>query len=1119
MNIYQDPRKLNELTDAMTRHRNVISDVTNAQSRLAQKLNMLDRSAADYSKQVERINREYDKLEKKKTVATRSLRAWEKLRGVIQNVQDEVNKVGKRMDDMASASTKSVAEYVSHTKQISKVFRAELDQLKARKVIGESMYKALMSYEDKLHDKAMKNASERTKLLHTMRTGTRGERKEAYGKWGKEVFGEKALGGVAGGLVGAVGIKSKTLGAMGGAFKGGYGSMESVREGFKEFKAIAEDAGGGILKLSGGLKALGNALKGLNWIGMLVGTIRAAVSAVNELDKFMKDLNKSWMTMAGSTVLMKDVSKSMADFNKAIFDVGRNMRLGLQEKDITGFFKAMSTGGLSLEGIAKRAGGYNQAIEEGFKLSKQFGVSFSEMGQMMSRQMMNLRSSLDDVSDAFKGLSYDAAMAGVNSQKFYQIVENVSTSLSFYGNYLKSTSDMLRTFSETGLMGFKDASETVQTLMGSIKGMGMDQRRQLVNILGEDEVKRMMDQRVAEMDQAIQEQKSIVRELEGGGGPKTEGAKKELEAARTRLHAAEMDKRNLQEAARRGDLTGMAGMLDVLSDDVMKMAYRVMEKFNVDFFEDKAAAYEVLSKTMGWNLDTVNKAMKRANATFSLMEEEIGHFETIMNDAVQGSALSDVASDVNLFFNHPKLSPIKSLEDLLSEARGKLKAGGIGADELERILSLIREGGPVFMHMVNRVEEVVAGKQAGKKAGTKWSEKEYKAISQGEVKDWASRVAAVVTAGKEAEVTDRRMEELVKQTTPIAKYLDIGKENVKFALASSDFMASISVATAETAKRAGSILQELIGLFRFLTKRKRGEQEERFVSAETHAAARYKQLQIQQYTGGELLEAMKRAGADEKAIKSVSASLSTGREQIAEIEKKYSLIPSILEEVRREARMSADEQLASVHKQKEEIKELGKLHRAVMSAPEATEGGVYSQMQLERAREGAAEAYNLAVRGLNADLKKLGKSATGAYGGTAANKRDPDFANRLVESLGAKTKAGYRSKIGFDEAADALFGEEQDFLVKRGGLVNLKRGDMAIDSSSLAKGLGMGAGQLMNYGPGIMRGGAAGGLAMNGVTLNFNAPMEGKPEEYRRVFVEAVEDVVNRMKYKDEMRV
>lgn len=1103
MNIYQDPAKLQELSNSLDQHQRVLKRVEDAQENALRDIGRLDKNADNYSETLKRLNDRYDKLEKRKRVVKESLKGWMQASRTVKKIQEEISGIDQKMVGMAKKKTESMSEYVSHVQKISQAYRADLGQLKARKVISESLYKKLMQMESKYHNEAMENAGKREKLLNVMSTGRGAARKEAERAWSKDFFSDKAAGGVAGGLASAVGFKSKTLGAMGGSFKGGYESMERVRGGFKEMKEMMKDAGGGVMSLAGGLKALGKALKGLNWIGMLVGAIKAVVSAINELDDFMKDLNKTWMTMAGSTVLMKDVSKSMKNFNDAIFNVGRNMRLGLQAKDIQGFFKAMSTGGLSLEGVQKRAGDYNEAIERGFKLSRQFGVSFGEMGQMMSKQMLNLRSSLEDVSEAFKGISYDAAMAGVSSQKFYQIVENVSTSLSFYGNYLKSTSDMLRTFSETGLMGFKDASETVQTLMGTIKGMGMDQRRALINIIGEDEILRLMKDRVKRMDAIIEEQRFTVKDLESrvGGAPSDSVAKKELEAARVKLHAAEMDKRNLQESIRTGDISAMAGMLDVLSDDIMASAAKVMNNLGVDFFEDKAAAYEILNRTLGWNIETTNKAMKRANVSFSMMREQVGYLKT----AVQGAGsknLQDVADDVNLFFNHPKLSPIKSLEDLMDHARKKLAAGGFKTEEIERLLSLIRETGPVFRQFTERIQQsVFRPEEAGD-------------ITVGEVKKWASVAGAALTQGKEADITNQRMEELVEKTTPIAKYLEIGKENVKYALAGSDLMANISVASAETAKNTGSILAEIIAFFNSWGEGKREAKREEFASTETHASTRYKQLQIQQYAGVELLESMKKMGADPADIKSVSAALAKGREQITEIEKDYSLIPSTLEETRREARMSADEQLASMHKQAEELKEMDRTRKKLMGAPEAVEG-VYDKDTLERAREGASIYYNAAVSDFAATLKSLGGSATGAYGGTAANVHDPDFADKLVASLGFKGVKTYRRPA---ETTDTELEPEQDFLVKRGGIVNLKRGDIAVDSTSLAKGIGMGAGQIMNYGPGIMKGGAGGGLAMSGVTLNFNAPMDGKPEEYRRIFIEAVEDVVNRMKYNDKMR-
>jgi exonuclease VII small subunit len=1087
-NIYQDPQKLRELNDAMMVHRDVLSEVESKQRALDKAINRLDKNSKKYEETLGSLNKQYDVLEKQKVVVATSLKGWEKAERKIRLVQGEIDTVGRKMtSSVSSLKTKSVAEYNEALKQTTKLYRQQLDELKARGMIGDALYSQLMKKEADYHKVVLQNASERTKMLENMKSDIVDVRKEAEKKWSQEFFGGKGVGGIAGGAGKIVGIESKTLSGAGGAFKAGMGGTEQIGGAFKNMLGMMKDAGGGVMSFAGAMKALGLAMKGLNWIGLLVGGLKAVVSVVNELDGMMKKLNQSWREMAGSPALLKNVRTSMKEFNDSIFDVGRNMRLGLKSSDIQEFFKAMSTGGLSLEGVKKKMGGYNEAIEEGFRLSRQFGVSFSEMGTMMSSQMMNLRSSLDDVNDAFKTMSYGAAVAGVSSQKFYQVVENVSMSLSFYGNHLKTTSGMLAKFVETGTMGFKDASETVENLMGTFKKMGIDQRRALVNIVGEDKIRKWYSDRAKDINKAIEDQEAIIK-----AAPDTAEGQAASKTAQRRSQQLRTDQRQISRILNTRDITNYAANLEMVAERAMEAAISAMNEAGVDFFSDITGSMAYLGKVMGWSIDEINKATKGANVTMDIFQSSMDLLTSGIKK-VKKEDIKALARDVQMFYTDPTMSSFQTVDSMMEDVGKRLSSKEFGLDpnEVGTLLELIRNGGAAFADVVN---DIIAGTFTPEKWGKA-------AMKHG------------TYASKEVGYSNEALDQMVKQTTPIADYLHIGKENVKYALAGSNLMANVALATANIADKAGGILAVLTSWFKIA---------ERFMAKDKGAPSRAEEAAHAQpyaeqlYKRQEVLMGMR--GVEAKAERSTSTldtEIGNVASEIAVLESRYEDVSYMTDEARKKGMELASEQLEGLVNLRTEIdagmKKQEEYATKIKKAGENTE----ERIELERVAYNLDEQVNKAIRQYNSLLGTKTK-----YEATYDKQTGKLSTREIAETAPGMTELPESYTKGVEKKASAEnMRVAQDFLAKSGGIVNVSKGDLVVDSKSVADGIMMGKGQLMDFGAGIMKGPSGSGMSIGEIQLNFNAPMNGKPEDYRRVFVDAVEDVVNRKLYKEKSRI
>jgi len=944
------------------------------------------------------------------------------------------------------------------------------------------------------YNKMLESAEQYKKALEKMT----GEPVEWKMKTRKEIKQEARLGltekvggkarGALGSLGGVLGMKPAVLGKAAGAFDKVWDNAKKVGPAFKGVAKELSIAGNGAGMFMGALNLLGKALLA-NPIGLLVGSLAAVMTVVNDLDKMIKGLNKSWREMAGSPVLLKNIRGSMKEFNDSLFVVSRNMRLGIKAGDAQDFFKALTATGVSLEGVKSRVGDYNTVIEAAFTNSRMFGVSFNEMGTMMGDQMMNLRSSLDDVTNAFKTMSYDAAVAGVSSQKFYQVVENASMGLSFYGNYLKAASGMLRKFSDTGVMGFKDASDTVATLLGTIKGMGSESRMQLISVLDPKNVQSMFGKYLDETDKQIDDQTKKIEKLQGRKG-RTEAEEDQLKAAKDQLEAMKGNRALVRERLQTGDITGLQSVLDVLSDKVPEMAFDYLRNVHVDPFKDVLATQKLLQQMFRWNEDMANKVMKKATIVMDNFRNNMGDLTSAFQGASDKSKIDELGAKVKKFFEDPTSSPFKTMDDMMAEARKVLSEQGFKGTALESAMDLIKDGGSVFLDMAHDIQ-----------VGT---------MTLAKAQDYAIKIAAAKVPALEGDMKDEQLQDLIKQTTPIADYLEIGAEGVKYALASGDIQNTIALATTQTARYAGDIISWLTKK----VKEPKGETE------------RYKEIYSAKMRLEKEAQALEKAGKKDEA-KRVRKSLKDTEVALKEQEKRLSTMPHVLRRVREEvegdATLSGEKYLQNVKEIRERESEMQeKRSEDFVDQKTYDEWMKSTQARIDLLKQENKVSEERALTYKPETALKMAGTATGAAIGAAIPGLEfltiPLFGmlgEWLAKKGGRSLEQGMVPDV--EAAAKKEAEEKKDFLASRGGWVKVSAGDLVLDSLSMAKGMGAGRGQLMGYGRGIMRNDQR-SSSIGPIYLNFNAPLSGKPEDYQKVFVQAMNDIVNRRLYEEKMR-
>ncbi|MCX7914296.1 MAG: hypothetical protein N2511_06905, partial [Thermodesulfovibrionales bacterium] len=410
---------------------------------LGENLKVIDRVYENNAKELKKLRDEYEELEKSQAQHTeRYKEVTEKIKVLEKAIESNVNeiKIYKAKIDEIGTSMKSIRD-------LSGGLRSAFRQLHEAEIPDISKYKDINEYTNKRKEllreiyltqqrmgliskeelKVIEEQLDSSDFLfdsqyryYTLIKKISKEDKEVLESLVKRAKESKNIKSIEQALyTRKFELTAERFRAIGGlisprsTLKGRLEAARSIQDIGKELMSlsnIAKASGKGISILSTGIAGIGMAIKSLGLLGglgLLIQGIVAVVKTVNEMDKFLKQFNKTFLKLYGPTVLMEDVGKSMKLFTDSIFNLQKQLKYGLTDEDIVNMFKGISEAGLSLQGILTRvSGGYGRIIEEAAKIHLEFGVAIEEAGSMLGEQMMDLRASLDDVVKGFKVLSY-----------------------------------------------------------------------------------------------------------------------------------------------------------------------------------------------------------------------------------------------------------------------------------------------------------------------------------------------------------------------------------------------------------------------------------------------------------------------------------------------------------------------------------------------------------------------------------------------------------------------------------------------------------------------------------------------------------------------------------------
>lgn len=802
-----DPREIEQLTAAI--------------QTLTDQMGNLSRAGINVKGKIGEIDKKLEKATKKIVKHTIAVKGAEK---ELKGIDKELGDVEKQLESYRKQNKRTSDSIDKDTARnlLNRRKALQEEQSNIRKMIG--LQEKKLSNAVKQREKFNKLSNKEAKKVDTgsgkkvpdrHRTPD-GLRYSVESK--KKVIGEsksEALAHVFGEGMG--GIKSAFSPAsskgLGGFIQSALTSGSKTKRSAVQMEEWAEAAKGaknlGVLtKAIGAFSKVLGALSKAGWIGLVIGLAVKLVSAVNTAEKLIAKLNKSFLTLAGPTSGMSNVPKSMEEFNDAIHDLRRNLKLNIMPKDIQDMFGAMSGAGMSLQGVKQNVGSYGKAIQEARVLSIEFGTSMKDMGGMLADNMLTLRDSLENVSASFRKMAFDASKAGISSDKFYRIVNNATASLSFFGNYLKSGSSLLTSFYKAGELGLKDAENAVSGIMKAFSGIDYKKGLKLINVLGDTNVKSLFSKLVENDSREIQ---AAMRDLNKKSrilGETTDPEKRrklaeEITASRENLEAKRARGGRLSrafDAYKRGDQTELALQVGRLAEKPISVISMLM---------DKANGYTLAEIEIMQNL--LNLSQEQTVYVKELLDETKRNFTNftsanaeILNKVFKGnkSAVEAMQEIVSL---RDSGATGAELNAAMGGFRDVLKSQGFSDDQITSFVSSLNTNldnnmGKPLMKVLNALAE-------GKSIETA-------------MKDLRLNDAAIASTEKrmtEQETdlmksTDEKIAEIIKKTATAEDYLNVMKSSAGYLAAKP--VAQMQILTGVTTKILGWV--ETIG--RHMTK-------------------------------------------------------------------------------------------------------------------------------------------------------------------------------------------------------------------------------------------------------------------------------------------------------------
>ena len=896
------------------------------------------------------------------------------------------------------------------------------------------------------------------------------------------------------------------FGSFGKILKGAPGGFRDLVKQAGAFGAKFKESAGLLGKMGGLAAGLSKALS------PVVGVAGLIWDTVTSIDSYVKDLNKKFAEIRGPDIMSKDVKKQMKEFNSAIFDISSNLRDGLNAKEVYNFFDAINAAGQKITTLNQGFYSYRDAVHIAAKASKVFGMSLDATARYMASFGTDYQMQLEDIDDAFVQVAFDASKSGLSTDRFMTAVTNASASLAFYGKFLKESSNTMKAFTDAQVTGADEAAQTTGDLLQLFKKTSSQGNMAFASIAanGGASLKKLFKNAAKRADEEAAQIKEKIQIMEVNQNPADAEA---IDKLRKQLVAAEQRSARAQHAGSAG-IVAMGQDMAMLAGETPELMLDLISGINGLNFSttstgaSQLAAIKGVEKLTGMSEGSLRTIIMSAQAQVGLLKDGLTSDKGLIQGLNNIANLTgdDVTTANELVDGIDKLnqdSPSDTIDQMSTtmsnllkmdegQAKSFLNAASVNEDAkgfLQEQLKLARSGKPMDQNAImKKYDEMIHHTDLGKDLFKK----------QLTTTDKASKT--------QKSAYDDQFKQLTDNTLSLSDMQKIISEGVGYQTASLLKLQDIS---------AG-----ITGLVRHFV----GQKEVRNTGAEaaraTMSPALAAELKAAENTGagGAATVATKYVKQKDEATIKIS-SLDSISEQLAGIQDKATA-QTALAEWNKKMTKKGDKNITKADK--ETTAYLSDLANNGLTG-QAFQKDVINR-KAEMIKNKAIEIKKLA----DADdsLKKLNAidASSETMATIMASEMTDDQTAKLYDMLKDQAlKEGKKSlswqdvqkKVGVGELTHKMFdiaqkrGEKgalsgaintsptatttptdtkSDVLsVMRGGMVNVKNGDVVVDKNSLAQVLGGGPGAAIPF---LKSGAAMGGTTPGGggdITITVNA--------------------------------
>lgn len=542
-----------------------------------------------------------------------------------------------------------------------------------------------------------------------------------------------------------------------GGFKN-FDDPASMAKTGETLSALGDVMGEGVLKtLTMGAGGIAEILSGP--IGMALGAVVLLGAKMIELDTKRKKWTQDYASMAGQQFSGDDFAKKASAFNKTIFDLERNIEKGVNFEEWQEVFKAINSAGISVDALTQRTGDLSKVQDAVFETSKELGLGMAQDAQLMGDSMQELKRPLSDIRDSYGYIANAAKKSGIESSRFMQVVNQSSLALGTYGNFLKVGAKNLENFAKSGVTSQKDAEDAAKSVTE------LFHREALKNIPILAMAKNGPGASGFDAQAAFQK---LLKEKQD--------RKKEMDNTKGSLDTGEgaQEYRALTSAiadltlASTGSTMGMASAAQYLTPFAGEIIAGMVASTGLT-----TADWAILATLPGMNENLLRTMQKNTDWYKSVLES--------------------LTSDKNL----------KAVTDILTENQATLEAGSKASEkDVAKLIKQIDTSNLAPEDKLGMKDIVQRPKEALELIKTlKQGEKDFRRIA----------VLAAVGSDDTDVLGDKRIskdsqKKMVKELTPLQKYLGITEDAANLAMADSDAVRNTADAAIATATYAGKIL-------------------------------------------------------------------------------------------------------------------------------------------------------------------------------------------------------------------------------------------------------------------------------------------------------------------------